>query len=202
VRIVLFVEGETERYLPEFLARWTEPKLANRIAIKAVNFGGVGNYMKYFAERSRLALEQSEVIAVVGLIDFYGSGLPYPDGTIHKQYAWAKHELEKQVNRPRFRQHFAVHETEAWLLSDPRIFPREVVPHLPTATTPETVNTQQPPSRRLRDLYRLRLNRTYNKPLEGSTLFRKLNPDIAYGSCPHLKLLLDELLTLSQTAAQ
>jgi len=196
------VEGETEKFLPDFLTRWVRPRTTKPIAIKPVNFRGVGNYMTDFAKRSRLLLAQPDVIAVVGLIDFYGSGLQYPDGTIHQQYTWAKDILEKQVNKPRFRQHFAVHETEAWLLSDPNIFPREVALRLPKTTVPETVNTRRPPSRRIRDLYRLRLNRTYNKPLEGSSLFGKLDPELAYEQCPHLKLLLDDFLVLTQRAEQ
>ncbi len=202
MRIVLFVEGDTERYLPDFFTRWVHPKLASPIAIKPVNFRGVGNYMKDFAKRARLDLEEPEVTAVVGLIDFYGSGLNYPDGTIQKQYGWAKDELEKQVNSARFRQHFAVHETEAWLLSDSSIFPRALVPELANNVNPETINSQNPPSHRIKALYHQKLNKKYKKPIEGSTLFRKLNPDTAYASCPHLKLLLDDLLALSRTAAR
>lgn len=57
MRVVLFVEGETELYLPAFLARWLDARLPERIEIKPVNLKGVGNYLRHFAARSRLALE-------------------------------------------------------------------------------------------------------------------------------------------------
>ena len=200
--IVLFVEGETEKYLPEFLSRWLNPKLANSVAIKPVDLKGSGNYRKEFAGRARLAVQSPHVVGAVGLLDFSGSGIRYPDGTLQEKYVWAKQELEREVNDSRFRQHFAVHETEAWLLSEPGIFPRAVIPHLPKATNPETINTQDPPSHRLKTLYHQRLGKTYDKPLAGSILFRKLDPETAYRCCPHLKLLLDDILALGQTIRQ
>jgi hypothetical protein len=198
VTIILCVEGETERYLPAFLQRWVNPKLAKPIAIKAVNFRGVGNYMKDFAKRSSLFLEQPGVIAVVGLIDFYGSGLPYPEGTIQQKYRWAKQNLEAQVDDARFRQHFAVHETEAWLFAAPEIFPGDIIPNLPKTQDPETINSQNPPSHRLTNLYQQKLTKKYKKPIEGSRLFAQLDPERAYTRCPHLRLLLDEILLLGQ----
>jgi hypothetical protein len=200
VRIVLFVEGETELYLPAFLARWLDVRLTERIEIKPVNLNGVGNYLRHFATRSRLVLEQPGILGAVGLIDFYGSGLSYPAGTIQRKYAWAKNRLEGRVSHERFRQHFAVHDTEAWLLADPGIFPAAIAPHLPRKTPPEAINSHTPPSHRLKHLYHRKMGKKYHKPFDGRKLFGKLDPEIAYARCPHLKLFLDELLTLAQAA--
>lgn len=201
MKLALFVEGETEKYLREFLKPWLDPKLGQSIDISVVNLNGVGNYLKDFDERARRDLRKGHLCGVVGLIDFYGSGLRYPHETVEKNYAWAKRELEQRVGESRFRQHFAVHETEAWLLSDPQIFPTGIAGHLPKQPNPETINLQHPPSKRLKDLYRTKLNRTYEKPLDGSTLFRKLDPEVAYSRCPHLQLLLDDMLSLAKDAA-
>jgi len=197
VRIVLYVEGDTERSLPEFFARWLNPKLQEAIQIRSVVFHGVGNYLKEFSSRAKLDLTVPQVKAIFGLIDFFGSTLPYPDGTTREKYAWAKRELEARVDHPRFRQHFAVHDTEAWLLSDTQIFPREIVPHLPRTQNPESINFQHPPSHRLKTIYHQRMNRKYEKPIEGSSLFRKLDPELACARCPHLKLLLEDILLLA-----
>ena len=45
MRIVLYVEGDTEfRCLPGFLQRWLDSRIQHKVAIKAINFKGVGNY--------------------------------------------------------------------------------------------------------------------------------------------------------------
>ncbi len=202
MKLILYVEGETERYLPQFFERWLNARLQPRIGIKTVNLGGAPNYLKDIASRVKLALRGNEIVAVFGLIDLYGSGLDYPDGTIEEKYGWARHKLEAEVAHPLFRHQFAVHETEAWLLSDLQVFPRAVVGDLPKTNQPETINFQSPPSQRLRDLYWRKLHKKYKKPLEGSSLFRKLDPEVAYSRCPHLKLLLDDILALAREGAR
>jgi hypothetical protein len=114
--------------------------------------------------------------------------------------AWAKTELERRVGDVRFRQHFAVHETEAWLLSDPNVFPASVRTRIQdVAHRPESVNFQQPPSKLLQALYKGG-GRDYKKVTDGSILFGKLTPDSAYAKCPHLALLLDDMLSLAKAA--
>jgi Domain of unknown function (DUF4276) len=202
VKLILYVEGDTEKeVLPKFLRRWLDPRLENNVGIAPVNLDGVSNYLKEFANRAQLDLGAADVLGCVGIIDLYGSGLPYSNGTIETKYKWAKDELEKQVGHPRFRQHFAVHETEAWLLSEPQIFPRDIVSHLPKTPTPERVNFQDPPSYRLKELYWQKLGKKYKKPIEGSRLFQKLDPEVACTCCPHLRLLLEDILTLARTAS-
>jgi hypothetical protein len=201
VKLILYVEGDTEKeVLPQFLRRWVDPRLENKVRIAPVNLDGVSNYIKEFANRAQLDLRAADVLGCIGIIDLYGSGLPYPNGTIEAKYEWAKEELEKQVRDPRFRQHFAVHETEAWLLSEPQIFPPDIASHLPKSPTPERVNFQDPPSHRLKDLYWQRLGKRYKKPIEGSRLFQKLDPEVACARCPYLKLLLEDIVALAKTA--
>ncbi len=202
MKLVLFVEGDTESCLPRFLKLWLDPRLGQEIEIRIVNFRGVGNYLKEFEERARRELRRAQLCGIVGLIDFYRSSLPYPHDTVEKNYVWAKRELETRVGEPHFRQHFAVHETEAWLLSNPQIFPRDIIDHLPKTSTPETINFQTPPSHRLQDLYWRKLGKKYKKALHGPSLFRKLDTELASSRCPHLKLLLDDILSLAQEAVR
>ena len=38
MKFVLFVEGHTERAIPEFLKRWLDPQLSQRAGIQTVRF--------------------------------------------------------------------------------------------------------------------------------------------------------------------
>ena len=125
MKFVLFVEGATERKgLPEFLKRWLDPRLPAPIGIKPVKFQGSPVYYEEIATRVDLALSGkggADVVAAIGLLDLYGlSFCPADRKTVEARKAWAKEHLEKRVGNPRFRQHFAIHETEAWLLAHPR----------------------------------------------------------------------------------
>jgi hypothetical protein len=71
--------------------------------------------------------DKNEVIAVISLLDLYGPTF-YPDHLkkSKERYDWAKNDIEGKVNQAKFFQFFAVHEVEAWLLSEPNIFPADV----------------------------------------------------------------------------
>jgi hypothetical protein len=199
VRLLLYVEGETEEAaLPAFFRRWLIGKGLD-LEIKAVNFTGVKNYLKEFSKRARRDLSGSYVQGIIGLIDLYGSGLRYPVGSVSEKYSWAKNELEQMVGDPRFRQHFAVHETEAWLLSGENLFPQPIHVRLPK-TPPEGINFQNPPAVLLQNLYSEHLDRNYGKRVDGAKLFEGLDPNVACERCPHLKLLLEDVLAFARDA--
>jgi len=106
--------------------------------------------------------------------------------------------MERKVDHPKFHQFFAVHETEAWLLSEPKIFPTAVKSALPAGTAlPESVNFDEPPAKLLDRLYRSKLKQTYKKTTHGKQLFDKLDPVQAYAKCPRLKEMLDEMLEMA-----
>ncbi len=147
-------------------------------------------------------LEDEDVIAVFAILDLYGPTI-YPDGVrkASERYQWAKSHLERNVGAPRFHQHFAVHETEAWLFSDPNLFPVPVKKVLPAgAKKPEEINFDQPPSKLLERLYKERTGRRYKKVVHGKDLFDRLDPEAAYRNCPYLKRLLDDMLKSAREA--
>ena len=81
--------------------------------------------------------------------------------TASERYKWAKKDIENKIEESRFRQFFAVHETEAWLLSDPKIFPKNIRDAFPgKVQNPETVNFNEPPSKLLEKLYKTKIKRT------------------------------------------
>jgi hypothetical protein len=143
---------------------------------------------------------RAEIVAVISLMDLSGPTV-YPEvkTSALERYEWAKEEMERQVSHPQFRQFFAVHETEAWLLSSPAIFPMEVRKGI-SARRPERVNFDEPPAKLLDRLYRRELKRHYKKVTGGRELFDRLSPSVAYEKCNYLKLMLDEMLVLAKEA--
>ncbi len=209
MKFVLFVEGKTEyEGVGNFLKRWLDARLPERVRVTPVKFSGVSDYRGDIRKKVDLNLSTaraSNVIAGIGLLDLYGLGpsLTFPLGivSVQQRYFWAKRELESLVDHPRFRQHFAVHEIEAWLLSDVDIFPVEVRRDLAAGSNAhEQVNFNNPPAQVLKRVYRDRLGRRYRKAADGPNLFRVLDPDRACAKCPYLKAMLEDMLALAKAA--
>jgi hypothetical protein len=140
-----------------------------------------------------------DIVGVISLLDLYGPTF-YPDRLqgADQRYQWAKADIEKRVGDPRFRQFFAVHETEAWLLSQPEILPAAVRKALPgKVARPESVNFDEHPATLLSRLYWQHLRRKYNKVTDGKALFSSLDPGVACQRCPRLKEMLDEMLKMA-----
>jgi hypothetical protein len=203
MKFVLFVEGKTEQMgVPAFLKRWLDPKLTAAVGIKPVKFNGWAELVKDAPGKAAIYLNSSDVIAVISLLDLYGPTLyPSQAATAAQRISWATKHLQQTVNQARFAQFFAVHEVEAWLLSDPSLFPSSVRQKFPgTVQTPETVNCNTPPAVLLDRLYNQATGRGYKKVAYGKDLFEKLDPHAAYMKCPNLKALLDTMLQLAKQA--
>lgn len=206
MKFIFFVEGETERKaLPAFLQKWLDARLSKRVGIDPVKFNGWQELVKDTPKKAGLYLngpQKHDIIAVIALLDLYGPMFyPTDKKTAQERYAWAKEDLESKVNHSKFRQFFAVHETEAWLLSNPDLLPSEVKKALPgKIQRPEEVNFDEPPARLLERIYKEKTKRTYKKTTHGSDLFNKLDPNLAYAKCPRLKELCDEMLQLAKEA--
>ena len=204
MKFILFVEGYTEyKSLPQFLKKWLDPRLTKTAGIKPVRFDGWPELLKDAPLKASMHLNgpaKTDIIAVISLLDLYGPTI-YPTTllTPKKRYDWAKEDIENKVNLPKFFQFFAVHEIEAWLLSEPDIFPLEVKRAFPKKIqSPETVNFDEPPAKLLERLYPLHIKRSYKKVVNGKELFGKLDPNVAYEKCPRLKELLDKMLALAK----
>lgn len=202
MRFIFFIEGHTEqKVLPAFFKKWLDHKLSQPVGIKTIRFDGWRELVDDSPKKAGLHLngpKNSEIIAVIALLDLYGPTF-YPDDkkTAQARYSWAKEHLESKVNHSKFRQFFAVHEIEAWLLSNPDLFPTEIKKALQkNAQRPESINFDEPPAKLLNRLYK----GTYKKVTHGSEFFNKLDPTIAYQKCPRLKELLDEMLKLAKEA--
>jgi hypothetical protein len=204
MKFVLFVEGHTERKaIPAFLKRWLDPQLNQPVGIKPVRFEGWAELVDDAAKKAHQYLDDSansDIIAVVSLLDLYGPAI-YPGDALSAsaRESWGRVHIEGKVNREKFRHFFAVHEIEAWLLSQPEVFPTAVREGLPDKP-PEQVNFDEPPGYLLDRLYGQATGKKYKKVVYGGQLFGKLDPSAAYKKCPRLQALLDEMLALAKAA--
>ena len=207
MKFVMLVEGQTEKdSIADFVRRGLHPRLQERVGVSVVRFKGFGDYLSKIKDRVEIYLagkHADEIIAAIGLIDLCGPQI-FPAGLSPAQKArWGKKELERQVGHPRFRQYFAVHETEAWLLAHKEVLPEAVRESLPSqCSQPETVNNNEPPSRLLGRLYQNRLNRPYRKVADGKNLFLRCDPEVAASRCPHFKEFLTDLEQMARAALQ
>ena len=199
MRLVLLVEGPTEKAVAAFLKRWLDARVDPKIGIQTSKPAGGGcRLVDDMPKKANLYLSDpkaSDLIGVVGLLDLYG--LAHSPGltSVAERLDWWTGEIEKRVNHPRFRVFFAVHEIEAWLLSEPAIFPRDVRTELPKEIKdPERVDFEEPPAKLLQRVYRKVTGREYKKVTQGTELFRKLDPDVACAKCPQLRKMLNHIL--------
>lgn len=205
MKFILFVEGHTEnKSLPQFLKKWLDPKMTTPVGIKPVRFDGWAELLKDAPLKAKMYLDgpgKEGIIAVISLLDLYGPTF-YPSHirTCRDRYDWGKKYIEGKVNHPGFYHFFAVHEVEAWLLSQPDIFPVSVKNAFPPKIqTPESVNFHEPPAKLLERLYPAHVKRSYKKVVNGKELFDRLDPNVAYNKCPGLKELLDKMLELARS---
>jgi len=207
MKFIIFVEGKTERnILSDFIRRFLNVKFNDNIGVQIVKFNGWPDFKKGIAKKVNIHLKspkKDEIIAAIGLLDLYGpTFFPEDKKTALERYDWGKKYFEDEiVGQSKYKHFFAVHETEAWLLSDTKIFPLEVAKAISDKfQKPETVNFDNPPAKLLDNLYSQHLNRSYKKTVDGKSLFTKLEPETAMKKCPKLNEFLNELVNLANEA--
>ncbi len=206
MKFVFLVEGYTEqKSIPTFLKRWLDVRLTQKVGIQIDRFEGWQELIKDLPTKVPMYLhgpKSDQIIAVIAMLDLYGPTF-YPEHltAVRERYAWAVEDLQRRVHEERFRMFFAVHEVEAWLLSDPALFPDSVRRALPgKISRPETVNFDEPPAKLLERLYREKQRSLYKKVTYGSALFTQLSPDRVYERCPYFQQMMDTLLDLARVA--
>jgi hypothetical protein len=206
VKFVVLVEGDTEKQsIAGFLKRWLDPQLREPVGVKVALHQGHADLTKKIVRKAQMYLDgpdAADILGVVGLLDLYGPDF-YPThltmATERRQ--WGQAHFEKLVARDRFRMCFAVHEFEAWLLSEPALFPAAVANAFPEKIAqPEAVNFNEPPAKLLDRLYREKLKKRYRKTTDGKLLINRLDPLLAAGKCPVLGSMLNEMLAMAKAA--
>jgi hypothetical protein len=214
MRFILIVEGYTEHTaVPEFLRRWLHSRdsLPKRVGIDVINLKGGGKELfDRIVSKAEYYLkgpgQDPKVIAVLGMLDLYNPSFdelwqPMRLGTVDERYEWAVKHISNRVNHEQFRMFFAVHEVEAWLLSQSgNLRVKLSNPDLEKCKRPEEINFITPPSKWLNQRYNRELKKNYKKVVDGNQLFSKLEPDLAYDKCPYLRKMLDEMERLAMEA--
>jgi hypothetical protein len=205
MKFILFVEGATEKQgAVDLIRRWlNSPCRHVRVGIKPIDVKGCGNFLREVPRKARLHLsgpDSQQIVGIIGLMDLYGANIfPRHLSTVEEKWQWGKNKLEEEVDHPNFKMFFAVHEVEAWLLSQPEVLKlnwgKELLSRL---GRPEEINLQEPPNKLLARIYRAQKNRKYKKPTDGKAFFDKLDPEIAHNKCPYLRQMLDEMLRLAE----
>ena len=206
MKFVLFVEGHTERKaIPSFLKRWLDVRLSQRVGIKPVRFNGWKEFVDDLPKKVTMHLHgpgSEDTIAVIGLLDLYGPTFyPTDRWTAQERIDWATDYIQRQVKEDRFRMFFAVYELEAWLFSNPALFPATIRKAFPGAVnSPETIDFEEPPAQLLDRLYYEKEKKHYKKVVDGQELFSRLDPALVYEKCSNFAHMLDEMLSLAHQA--
>ncbi len=218
MKFILFLEGETEeKGVPGFINKWLNQYFAEGVGVQPDTFEGwpdLHDSAPKKAARYLTDAHYSDVIAVVSLLDLYGPTFyPADQTTVAERYAWGKDYMEERVRQhfrqrglpdnlaEKYRHFFAVHETEAWFLAQPSLFPngiRQVVEKLPKA--PETVNFTTPPAKLLKLHYLQKLKRDYGKTTNARNFFLRLDTEAVPSRCPYLQSMLHDLRRMALDA--
>lgn len=207
MKFILFVEGATEKKgAVRLIGKWLNSRLQPAaVGIKPIELKGSGNFFKEIPRKARHHLEgpdRDKIIAAIGLLDLYGAGfIPENLPSAPEKYLWGKEEVEKRVNHTSFRMFFAVHEVEAWILSQLDLLPFSAsgsIAH--RLAKPEEVDFDEPPAKLLKRLYLQEKKRKFKKTVDGEQLFSKLDPEVVLGKCPYFRAMLEEMLTLARNA--
>ena len=202
--LAIYCEGDTEALaLPRLVHYFQKSRLgSDPIKIKILNVKGVGNYVRAIGSNVQIRLDQGDWF-VFGLLDFYGIGIPLPklsatvDNPIEARLKHLEQVIVSRVAEPyrkKFKQHFAVHEVEAWIFADERALSKQLAgARVPSEAHPEELNTGNHPAKRLASLYS-KHGQTYIKSVDGPLLLKAGEPELIYDKCPHFRLFIDDVL--------
>ena len=202
-RIVLLVECATETAIKEalkqFLDRCCEAQGKPKVRLSTRELGSRLLRPKEVADLVQRNLPATGVLGVVALIDVLVAGRPqqFPDAAAAIQFL----EHSAGTTDPRFRAHAAQHDFEAWLLPYwQSICTKLKRQQKSPGANPEQVNHLTPPSKYLKELYRL-AGRTYDKPRDAHAILEGKDLTVSANACPQFKAFLNSLLDLAGCTA-
>ncbi len=196
MRIAVLIEGDTEKAFLPVLRRFLMGPLAGRMPkLDPVPYNGrLPKEDKLRREVERLLADKKQPAeAVIALTDVYTGGSDFADA------ADAKSKMRQWVgSQSRFYPHAAQYEFEAWLLPYWEEI-RRLAGHNRAApgSNPETVNHGNPPSRRLKEVFRTGSRRgDYVKGRDATRILRDQDLVVAINACAELKSLVNTILQL------
>ena len=218
MKFILLLEGATEeKGVPGFINRWLNQFFAVGVGVQPDTFEGWPDLHDSAPKKAARYLTDArspDVIAVVSLLDLYGPTFYPPDkATVSERHAWGSEYMQGRVRQhfrqkglsddlaAKYRHFFAVHETEAWFLAQPSLFPDEIRQFLEKQPkAPEAVNFQTPPGKLLEQQYLQKLKVRYPKTTKARNFFPRLDTETVVSRCPYLKAMLHELRRMALEA--
>ena len=197
MKIVLLVEGKTETAVKEILKKFLDSQAAvqgrPRVGLKTKPLDSKLLSDERLRDQVAISLRDPAVECVVALIDVYPA---FPSAQAAKTF------LRDTVGaNPRFHAHAAQFDTEAWLLPFwPDICRKLRVQRQPPGGNPEQIDRQNPPSRRLTELYRI-AGRDYDKPRDARAILDGRDLTVIAACCPEFKLFLNTLMVCARLPA-
>ncbi len=197
MKIVILVEGATERAFHDTLVEFLERQLSGKMP-KLIFQGQRGRIPTGEKLRKVVANEfigKSAADAVIALTDVYTGTNEFKDA------ADAKAQMKIWVgDEPRFHPHAAQHDFEAWLLPFwPTI--QKLARHKKTAPSgkPETVNHINSPAYRIKEIFELgKCRDSYQKPRDAKRILKDNDLLVSAKACPELKAFLNTILSLCE----
>jgi len=202
-QIVILCEGDTEvTAVKEFIRRqWIEDGLES-VGLLTKDLKGK---LEGVHIQTRLYHKNLKVVAVFTLVDtreFNVVDLSRYDSLTKKTNAakrWLKNDFEKEIPE-KFYPHLSVHETEAWILADGVALANRLKNNrLKPRKNAEKLDDHNPPKKRLNELFRKHKQYEYHEIKEGTPLFKRLNFEKVYDSCPNFKKFYDDLKAVAQS---
>ncbi|MDX2138692.1 MAG: DUF4276 family protein [Chloroflexota bacterium] len=218
-RIRILAEGTTEEaFVKEILSPHLQTLaiyaevtvLSTKVVRSGGKFrGGVTSFAKFESDLRRL-LADRQADCITMMIDFYGlAGLGFPGwdrlpaSTARQKVDYMEQMLAQYFNNRRFIPYFALHEFEAMLFADisqlKTVYPmldektltqlkaaRDAVP------SPEDINLEQPPSKRIRALVK-----EYDKVTAGNLVLLEVTLPRIRQACSHFDQWLTRLEALA-----
>ncbi|MBD2183541.1 DUF4276 family protein [Planktothrix sp. FACHB-1355] len=196
MKIAILVEGETENVFKPFLVNFLSSCLEKRMPkLKFVKFDGrIPKENKLKRQVENLLSGKDACDAVIALTDVYTGKNDFVDA------ADAKVKMAEWVgNNPNFYPHAAQYDFEAWLLPFWSTIQKKAG-HNKSAPSgsPEQVNHNNPPSKRIRKIFESGGRRSYNKPRDGASILRGNNLMVSIKACPELKAFINTIITLCE----
>ena len=198
MKIVLIVEGETERVFMPYLRNFLKPRLKNMPKLSSHKYDGrIPSHDKLKRVVENHLSGKSAADYVIALSDVYtGSNPP-----AFRDAADAKTKMKSWVgSEQRFFPHVAQHDFEAWLLPYWETI-QKLAGHnmVCPGNNPEMVNHQKPPAYWIKEIFeRGRCRDSYIKPRDAGRIFdeNKDNLLTAINCCAELKALVNTILSL------
>jgi hypothetical protein len=194
VRISIIVEGTTESVFREPLLRFLQSRLAGRMPKfdPVPQDGRLPRGEKLKRLVGNLLQGRSPADAVIALTDVYTGTREFADA------ADAKKKMREWVGEEsRFYPHAAQFDFEAWLLPYWSKIQR-LARHDQGSpgNNPESINHENPPSRRIAEIYRRGKVRYYSKVRDSRLILQGENLLVAAGACTELRSFLNTILSL------